>query len=116
MFCTKIFLAPSSTLLFTDCYKDYNFKSTFWFWLVQVGVSYRLGKLATAQEPKLIKVFPKDSEDERNRFELLQKAYKNSRYDENFSITREDLEWLEERVIRLQELTEKICKKLESFK
>lgn len=77
----------------------------------------RLGKLAAAQQPILLEVFPKGTEEDRRRFELFRKAYIDARYTENFSITREDLQWLAERVNKLQELTENICKeKIESFK
>jgi HEPN domain-containing protein/predicted nucleotidyltransferase len=77
----------------------------------------KLGQFSAAQDRKLLEVFPKGTEDERRRFELLRKAYVDARYDENYSITREDLEWLAERVSILQELTEKICKeRIESFK
>ncbi len=76
----------------------------------------RLGNLAAAQDTELLHVFPKGTKDERNRFELLRKAYIEARYDEDFAITREELEWLAERVNILQKLTEKICKtKIASF-
>ncbi len=76
----------------------------------------KLGKLVAAQEPKLLEVFPKGTEEERNRFELLRKAYVDARYEESYSISKEELEWLESRVLILKDLTESICKKkIESF-
>lgn len=76
----------------------------------------RLGKLAAAQDPALLEVFPKGTEPERVRFELLRKAYVEARYDENYTITAEDLQWLAERVNELKILTEKICReKIESL-
>lgn len=76
----------------------------------------KLGKLAAAQEPVLLIVFPKGTEEERYRFELLRKAYVDARYEETYMITRQELKWLAERVKMLQELTEKVCKrKIESF-
>ena len=71
----------------------------------------KLGKLVAAQEPKLLEVFPKGTEEERNRFELLRKAYVDARYDEDYEISREELEWLGARVKKLQKLTEDICTK-----
>ena len=49
-------------------------------------------------------------------FNLLKSAYVDSHYDENYSITREELEWLAKRVSKLQKLTASICKKkIKSF-
>jgi HEPN domain-containing protein/predicted nucleotidyltransferase len=71
----------------------------------------KLGKLAAAHDPKLITVFPKGTDEEIRLFNLLKSAYVDSRYDENYSITREELEWLAKRVSKLQKLTASICKK-----
>lgn len=46
-----------------------------------------------------------------HRFVLLRKAYAEARYEKNYNITKEDLEWLTERVKQLQGLTEEVCKK-----
>ena len=76
----------------------------------------RLGNLVAAQEPKLLEVFPKGTEEERNRFELLRKAYVDARYDDDYKILRKELQWLGARVKKLQKLTEDICtKKIDSF-
>ncbi len=76
----------------------------------------KLGKLVAAQEPKLLEVFPKGTEEERNRFELLRKAYVDARYDDDYKISRKELQWLGARVKILQKLTEDVCtKKIESF-
>jgi len=75
------------------------------------------GGLAASQEPILNAVFPRDTKEYEYRFELLQKAYVNARYNKSYMITKEDLEWLVERVKQLQALTEEICKKrIESLK
>ena len=71
----------------------------------------RLGSLAAAQEPVILEVFPKGTEKERQRFELLRKAYVDARYDEKYTITKVELKWLAGRVNKLRILTEKICKK-----
>jgi HEPN domain-containing protein len=70
-----------------------------------------LGKLAAAIETKIVTVFPKGTDEDKRRFELLKSAYVEARYDENYSITREELEWLGKRVSKLQKLTASICKK-----
>jgi HEPN domain-containing protein len=75
------------------------------------------GGLAASQEPNLVTIFPRDTKEQERRFELLQKAYVNARYNKNYKITKEDLEWLAERVKKLQVLTEEVCKKwIESLK
>jgi HEPN domain-containing protein/predicted nucleotidyltransferase len=72
----------------------------------------KLGRQAAGHNPELLTIFPKGTEEERHRFKLLQKAYIEARYKKkSFNITREELEWLAERVKILRELTEKICKK-----
>jgi len=76
------------------------------------------GAMAASQEPVFNTVFPRDDTEDERRFELLQKAYINARYNKkNYNITKEDLEWLTERVKKLQTLTEEVCKKwMESLK
>ncbi|MEN8264230.1 MAG: HEPN domain-containing protein [Nitrospirota bacterium] len=69
----------------------------------------KLGKLVAAQEPKLLEVFPKGTEEERNRFELLRKAYVDALYDDDYKISRKELQWLGARVKKLQKLTDDIC-------
>jgi len=72
----------------------------------------KLGRLAAAHDPKLPTVFPRGTDEEIRLFNLLKSAYIESRYDiENYSITREELEWLAKRVSKLQKLTASICKK-----
>jgi predicted transcriptional regulator len=48
---------------------------------------------------------------QRELFELLDYAYIGARYDRDYKITREELEYLAERVQELQTITKKICKK-----
>jgi predicted nucleotidyltransferase/HEPN domain-containing protein len=54
-------------------------------------------------------VFPKNTPDEKRLFELLQKAYIDSRYNMNYKIEKEELEYLSDRVKMLRDLTERIC-------
>jgi HEPN domain-containing protein/predicted nucleotidyltransferase len=75
------------------------------------------GVLAASQEPVFNTVFPRDTQEQEHRFELLRKAYVEARYEKNYTITKEDLEWLAERVKQLQTLTGEVCKKwIESLK
>ena len=63
-----------------------------------------------SQDPAFITIFPQNAEWEKENFILLKNAYIDSRYNmDEFHITREQLEWLAERVTRLKELTEKSC-------
>lgn len=69
-----------------------------------------LGNLAKACNMEFGKVFPQASAEERRRFELLKKAYVDARYNMDYKISKEDLEYLSERVQLLRKLTEEICK------
>lgn len=55
-------------------------------------------------------VFPKTTDEEKHRFELLKRAYIDARYKmDEYQITKGELDYLAERVKELKELTEKIC-------
>jgi HEPN domain-containing protein/predicted nucleotidyltransferase len=61
-------------------------------------------------------VFPCTTADEERLFQLLKKAYIDSRYKLDYRVTREDLEYLSERVKKLRDLTRMACtEKIESF-
>jgi HEPN domain-containing protein/predicted nucleotidyltransferase len=75
-----------------------------------------LGKLAKALDMEFGKVFPRGDMNERRRFTLLKKAYVDARYNMDYTISKEDLAYLSERVQVLRGLTEQICKgKIEGF-
>jgi HEPN domain-containing protein/predicted nucleotidyltransferase len=75
-----------------------------------------LGHLAANHDPAFITAFPKNSDEEKKCFELLNDAYVKARYDKGYKITKEQLEYLAERVKVLRELTERVCReKIESF-
>ncbi|PBQ30549.1 hypothetical protein CNR22_01775 [Sphingobacteriaceae bacterium] len=75
-----------------------------------------LGNLAKACNMEFGKVFPQASAEERQRFDLLKKAYVDARYNMDYKISKEDLEYLSERVQLLRTMTEEICKgKIQSF-
>ena len=75
-----------------------------------------LGKLAKALDMEFGKVFPRGDMNERRRFTLLKKAYVDARYNMDYTISKDDLAYLSERVQLLRNLTEQICKnKIASF-
>jgi predicted nucleotidyltransferase/HEPN domain-containing protein len=55
-------------------------------------------------------VFPRATPEEDRLFILLKKAYIDARYNKNFKIEKEELEYLGGRVALLKELTERICR------
>lgn len=57
----------------------------------------------------LIKAWPRTFRRHTTRFETLKKAYIEARYSKHFSITREELEWLDGRVEMLLGLVETSC-------
>lgn len=75
-----------------------------------------MGKLAKSIDMEFGKVFPRATVQERQRFNLLKRAYVEARYNIDYKISKEDLEYLSERVKMLRDLTNQICKKkIESF-
>jgi len=49
-------------------------------------------------------------------FKLLRKTYIDARYKKDYKITKKQLEYLAERVKKLQKITKTVCKeKIESF-
>ncbi|WAC12960.1 HEPN domain-containing protein [Dyadobacter pollutisoli] len=55
-------------------------------------------------------VFPKTTAEEERLFILLKKAYIDARYNRNYKIEKEELEYLGSRVTLLKDLTERICR------
>lgn len=55
-------------------------------------------------------VFPRKTAEEDRLFILLKKAYIDARYNKNFKIEKEELEYLGSRVTLLKDLTEQICR------
>ena len=75
-----------------------------------------LGKLAADYCPILTGILPRETDEEKKIFELLDYAYIGARYDINYKITKEQLEQLVSCIKKLHEVTEKICKeKIASF-
>ena len=75
-----------------------------------------LGRMAKICNIEFSMVFPQATHEERTRFSLLKHAYIDARYKKEYSISKEDLAYLSERVQLLRNLTERICKeKIGSF-
>ena len=76
----------------------------------------KLSRMAANHDHTFFKVFPQGTDDQKNCFDLLNRAYVEARYDPDYRITKKQLEYLAQRVKKLQRLTNKICKeKIESF-
>lgn len=76
--------------------------------------SHRLNFLRSQAEqiaPELIAAWPRDGKFERRCFELLRLAYVNARYSPEYRITKQELEWLGERVAELQRLVQAACQR-----
>lgn len=76
----------------------------------------KLGRMAAGCDPQLLTVFPQTTKEQQNCFKLLKRAYTEARYNPAYKITKAELEYLGQRVRKLQRLTRKICTaKIESF-
>ena len=60
---------------------------------------------------ELAKVFPRDTEEEKRLFDLLQRAYIEARYNKKkFIVTKEDIDALMPKVELLRDIVEKVCR------
>lgn len=76
----------------------------------------KLDRQACKLDGRFKTIFPRKSSEEERLFQLLKKAYIDSRYTLDYKVTKEDLEYLSERVTRLRDLTKLACnEKIESF-
>ena len=76
----------------------------------------KLGKQANNLDPRFLPVFPRKTPEEKRLFELLRKAYIDARYNPKYKVTKRELEYLGERVKKLQRLTKEVCKeRIESY-
>jgi HEPN domain-containing protein len=70
----------------------------------------RLFRYAEMVSYQLPDIFPRNTEREKQLFKLLQKAYTDARYSENYSIGFREIQSLAERVKDILELAENCCK------
>lgn len=76
----------------------------------------KLGKQVNNLDPRFLPVFPRSTPEEERLFDLLKKAYIDARYNPKYKITKKELEYLAERVRKLQRLTKEVCKeRIESY-
>ena len=76
-----------------------------------------LSRMAAKQEPSLSDILPRETEEDKTRFDLLDYAYIGARYDPRYRISREDIRLLAASVEKLLELTEAVCKqKIQSLR
>ncbi|MCG8339846.1 MAG: hypothetical protein MI674_01015 [Cytophagales bacterium] len=69
----------------------------------------KLGKLASKIKAEMATALPHSTEEEKRLFKLLRKAYVSARYDKNYVITQEELEYLAGSVKVLEALTKELC-------
>ena len=75
--------------------------------------SHDLSELMNAAKKhttEILKAFPRDTEEEKRLFDLLQRAYIESRYNPDFEITKEDIDALIPKVGQLRDIVEKVCR------
>lgn len=68
-----------------------------------------LNQLCVIYSEDFLTLFPKASLQQKECFALLQKAYIGSRYNKDFQVTKEQLEYLFSQIRKLQALVRKIC-------
>ena len=59
---------------------------------------------------ELTTVFPQNTDEEKECFDLLCRSYIEARYNKDFSISQEQLEYLISRIGILKDITERLCK------
>ena len=75
--------------------------------------SHDLSELMNAAKKhttEIFKAFPRDTAEEKRLFDLLQRAYIESRYNPDFEITKEDIDALIPKVEQLRNIVEKVCR------
>lgn len=76
----------------------------------------KLGRQVSGYDTAFLDVFPRATKEQDRMFKLLKKAYIDARYSKDYKVTKKELEYLAQRVRKLQRLTKKVCKeKIESF-
>ncbi len=63
----------------------------------------------TAPDTSLTKIFPGETKFQRRCFELLKRAYIESRYSEHYEIAKDELEWLHGEVEKLRDAISQLC-------
>lgn len=74
--------------------------------------SHDLSELMNAAKKhttEIFKAFPRDTEEEKRLFDLLQRAYIESRYNPDFEITKADIDALIPKIEQLRDIVDKVC-------
>lgn len=75
-----------------------------------------LESMASSHVKNIKQIFPRETTKQHEQFDLLNYAYIGARYDQNYSISIEDLEYLSQRIEQLIKTTENAClNKIRSF-
>lgn len=90
----------------------------FYYSILLVFTNYRpknhrlesLEAMCKHQAMDVVTAFPRQTEFEKHCFNLLCRAYIEARYNKNFTVTREEYEYMLQRVTVFKELTERVCK------
>ena len=78
------------------------------YWPKEHNIKY-LGRLCAGIDPAFRDIFPMKPHAEKRRLELLKEAYVKARYSLEWTISREDLEVLAQRIAVLRERTQAVC-------
>ncbi len=70
----------------------------------------KLDRQVSNLHPDFFTVFPRATQQQKDRFDLLKRAYIDARYKRDYKITKAELEYLAGRVRKLQRLTKNICR------
>jgi uncharacterized protein len=68
-----------------------------------------LRSIAIQLDIRMASIFPQDTRYSRRCFDLLKRAYIDSRYSEHYKVTEEELSWLADQVMLLKQEVESIC-------
>ena len=71
----------------------------------------KLDRQAGNHDPAFLPIFPRATQKQKHRFDLLKRAYIDARYKKDYKITATELKWLADRVKHLQDTTKATCKK-----
>ncbi len=69
----------------------------------------KLSKLCASHSSKFLTIFPQINREQSKCFKLLKAAYIEARYNKDYKISKEQLEYLIERIAKLKEITEEVC-------
>ena len=58
---------------------------------------------------ELLKVFPRNTKEEKRLFDLLRRAYLETRYNPKFVVTKDEVDAIFSKVERLRSIVEKVC-------